>query len=246
MARLGRKLQNIRWGEGRGEEYPWQERNDQNDYSWLKKSAVAAIVFVTVYCFHISETEVGRKVDEGIQYTVSTPTDFTYVIDQVVNRAPTAIDLSVLKKVQMAVSKPADPLLYMSRPVSGKIISPFGWRVHPVSKQEMMHEGIDIEAPLGTNIKAAAPGTVKAVADNAQYGKTLIVEHSQDVDTLYGHLGEILVKQGDIISQGQVIGKVGKTGMVSGPLLYFEVREKGKAINPETRLKGDSPTTEGK
>ena len=72
------------------------------------------------------------------------------------------------------------------------------------------------------------------------------MEHSQDVDTLYGHLGEILVKQGDIISQGQVIGKVGKTGMVSGPLLYFEVREKGKAINPETRLKGDSPTTEGK
>lgn len=246
MARFGRKLQNIRWGESRGEEYPWQDRDDQYNYSWLRKSIVAAIIFVIVYGFHISETAVGEMVDEGIQYTVSTQTDFAYVIDQVVSRAPTTIDLSVLKKVQTAVSKPADPLRYMSKPVSGKIISPYGWRVHPVSKQEMMHEGIDIEAALGTNIKAAAAGTVKAITDNAQYGKTLIIEHSQDVDTVYGHLSEILVKQGDAVSQGQVIGKAGKTGMVSGPLLYFEVREKGKAIDPETRLKGDSPTTEGK
>ncbi|MBC8016390.1 MAG: M23 family metallopeptidase [Sporomusaceae bacterium] len=246
MARFGRKLQNIRWGESRGEEYPWQERDDQYNFSWLKKSIVAIIIFVIVYGFHISDTTVGQMVDEGIQYTVSTQTDFAYVIEQVVSRAPSTIDLSVLKKVQMAVSKPADPLLYMSKPVSGKIVSPFGWRVHPVSKQEMMHEGIDIESPLGSNIKAAAAGIVKAITDNAQYGKTLIVEHSQDVDTLYGHLGEILVKQGDVISQGQVIGKVGKTGMVNGPLLYFEVRERGKAIDPETRLKGDFPTTEGK
>lgn len=246
MARLGRKWQNIRWGESRGEEYPWQDRDSQYDYSWLKKIIVATIIFVIVYCFHISETSLGQMVDEGIQYTLSTQTDFNYVIDQIVSHTPSTIDLSVLKKVQTVVSKPADPLLYMSKPVSGKIISPFGWRVHPVSKQEMMHEGIDIEAVLGTNIRAAAAGTVKSIAENAQYGKTLILEHSQDIDTVYGHLGEILVKQGDVVSQGQVIGKVGKTGMVSGPLLYFEVRDKGKAIDPEPRLKGDFPTAEGK
>lgn len=238
--------QNNRWGENRGDDYSWQENDGGHHYNWLKKIIIAGIIFTVVYCTHVSDTTVGKVVDNQIRYILSFQTDFNYVIDQIVSRAPTIIDLSVLKKVQMAVTKPADPLLYMSKPVDGKIISPFGWRVHPVSKQESMHDGIDIEAPLGTNIRATAPGKVKMVTESAQYGKTLILEHSQDVDTIYGCLGEILVSQGELISQGQVIGKVGKTGMVSGPLLYFELREKGKAIDPMLRLKGDFPGREGK
>jgi len=244
MGKVGNKWQNHRWGER--EEYSWQDNGLRRDYGWLKKIIVAAIIFILVYCVHLSETPLASMVDEGIHYTLSTHTDFNYVVEELVSHAPATIDLSVLKKVQTAVSRPADPLLYMSKPVPGKIISPFGWRVHPVSKQEMMHEGVDIEATLGTNIRAAAAGKVKTVTDSAQYGKTLILEHSQDVETLYGHLGELLVSPGDVISQGQVIGKVGRTGMVSGPILYFEVREQGKAIDPLTRIKGDFPTVEGK
>ena len=244
MAKLGPKWQNHRWGDR--EEYSWQDNGSIRNYDWLKKIIVATIIFVLVYCLHVSETTIGRMVDEGIHYTLSNQTDLNYVVEQIASHAPATIDLSVLKKVQTAVSRPADPLLYMSKPVSGKIISPFGWRVHPVSKQEMMHEGVDIEATLGTNIRATAAGKVKTITDSAQYGKTLIIEHSQEIETLYGHLGEILVSPGDVISQGQVIGKVGRTGMVSGPLLYFEVREQGKAIDPLTRLKGDFPTAEGK
>lgn len=244
MGNFHNRWQNHRWGDR--EEYSWNDNGPRYNFGWLKKLVVAIIIFVLVYGVHMSETSVGRMVDEGINYTLSTQTDFNYVVEQIVSHAPPTIDLSVLKKVRTAVSRPANPLLYMSKPVNGKIISPFGWRVHPVSKQEMMHEGIDIEATLGTNIRAAAAGKVKTVTDTAQYGKTLILEHSQDIDTLYGHLGEILVSPGDEISQGQVIGKVGKTGMVSGPLLYFEVREQGKAIDPMTRIKGDFPTVEGK
>ena len=238
--------QNNRWGENRGDDYSWQENDGKENYDWLKKIVIAGIIFTFIYCAHISDTVVGKVMDDQIRDMLSFQTDFNYVIDQIVSRAPTSLDLSVLKKVQMAVTKPADPLLYMSKPVSGKIISPFGWRVHPVSKQESMHDGIDIEATLGTNVKAAAQGKVKIVTESAQYGKTLILEHSQDVDTMYGCLGEILVNQGELISQGQVIGKVGKTGMVSAPLLYFELREKGKAIDPVPRLKGDFPEKEGK
>lgn len=245
MTRQRNTWNNNRWGE-RGKDYSWQDTDPSRNYVWLKKIIVATITFVIVYGVHISETKLGKMVDEGIHYTLSTPTDFNHVIEQIVSHAPTNIDLSVLKKVQTAVSRPADPLLYMNKPVPGKIISPFGWRVHPVSKQEMMHEGVDIEAVLGTSIRAAAAGKVKTVTDSAQYGKTLILEHSQDIDTLYGHLGEILVSPGDVISQGQVVGKVGKTGMTSGPMLYFELRQQGKAIDPMTRLKGDFPTTEGK
>jgi len=244
MVRLNQKGQNYRWGER--EEYAWQDEGPQRDYGWLKKIVVATVIFVLVYCLHISETPLGKMVDEGIHYTLSNQTDFNYVVEQITSHAPATLDLSVLKKVQTAVSKPADPLLYMTKPVSGKIISPFGWRTHPVSKQEMMHEGVDIEAVLGTNVRATAAGKVKTITDSAQYGKMLILEHSQDIETLYGYLGEILVNPGDEISQGQVIGKVGKTGMVSGPMLYFEVREQGKAIDPMTRLKGDFPAAEGK
>ncbi|WP_378953148.1 M23 family metallopeptidase [Pelosinus sp. sgz500959] len=246
MAKIGNNWKSNRWGEQRREEYSWQDTEFRHDYSWLKKIVVAAVIFIGVYCAHISETTLGTTIDEAIHYTLSAQVDLNEVVEQVVSHVPPSIDRSVLKKVQMVVSKPADPLLYMSKPVAGKIISPFGWRVHPISKQEMMHEGIDIEAVLGTNIRAAAAGKVKAVTETAQYGKMIILEHGQDVDTLYGHLGEIIVNQGDTISQGQVIGRVGKSGMVSGPTLYFELREKGKAIDPETRLKGDFPTVEGK
>ena len=244
MAKLGNKWQNHRWGER--EDYSWQDNDLAPDYVWLKKIVVATIIFLLVYCAHISDTTIGKMVDEAVHYTVSTQTDFNYVIEQIASHTPSTIDMSMLKKVQTAVSRPADPLLYMSKPVPGKVISPFGWRVHPVSKQEMMHEGVDIEAALGTNIRATAAGKVKTVTDSALYGKTLIIEHSADVETLYGYLGEILVSPGDVISQGQVIGKVGKTGMVSGPMLYFEVREQGKAVDPLTRLKGDFPAAEGK
>ena len=244
MEKLGNKWQNHRWGDR--EEYSWQDNGPSHKFGWLKKVVVASIVFALVYCSHISGTALGRMVDEGIQYTLSTQTDFNYVVEQIVCHTPPTVDLSVLKRVQTAVTRPANPLLYMSKPVSGKILSPFGWGVQPVSKQEMMHEGIDIEAVLGTNIRASAAGKVKTVTESAQYGKTLILEHSQDIDTLYGHMSEILVSPGDEISQGQVIGKVGKTGMVSGPMLYFEVREQGKAVDPLTRLKGDFPTVEGK
>lgn len=247
MMKLSNKWQSSRWGDYRREEYPWQDmETTSRDYGWLKKIVVASVIFLIVYFVHQSETTLGRTTDEALEYTLSTQTDFNYIIEQIVSHAPPSIDLSVLKKVQMVVSKPADPLLYMSKPVAGKIISPFGWRVHPISKQEMMHEGIDIEATLGTNIRAAATGKVKSVAENAQYGKMIILEHSQDIETVYGHLGEIMINQGDLISQGQVIGKVGKTGMVNASILYFELREKGKAIDPETRLKEDVPRGEGK
>ena len=246
MAKLWNRWKSNRWGEARGIDYSWQYGEEQADYSWLKKIVAASILFAIVYCAHISETSLGRIVDDGVRYTLSTQTDFNYILERAISYAPPNIDLSVLKRVQTTVSKPADPLLYMSKPVNGKIISSFGWGIHPVLKQEMMCEGITIDAPLGTSVRAAASGKVKMVAESAQFGKTLIIEHGQEIDTLYGHMGEILISQGDVVSQGQVIGRVGKTGMVNRPVLYFEVREKGKPIDPSTRLKGDFPAGEEK
>jgi len=245
MAKMGSRWQNNSWGDIGGD-YSWQDTEPVHKYIWLKKIIIATLLFMMAYGAHRSDTTMGQRIDEAIQYTVSVPTDFTYVVEQITSYAPPTMDLSALKRVQAVVSRPADPLLYMIRPSNGRIVSAFGLRVNPITKQEMLHEGIDIEVVLGENIRASAAGKVKAVVGSAQYGNTLIVEHSQDVDTVYGHLGEILVNQGDLVSQGQVIGKGGATGIGGGSLLYFEVREKGKAIDPMTRFKGDLPTGEGK
>lgn len=248
MAKLWNRWKNRwgdnRWGENR--EHHWQYRDDEVDYGWLKRTVLATLIFSLVYVSHVSETTVGRVIDDGVRYILTTETDFAYIANRLAQYAPQGFDTAVLKRVQTTVSKPADPLLYMSRPVDGKITAPFGWRTHPVLKQEMMHEGIDIDAPLGTSVRAAAPGKVKLANESAQFGRTLIIEHGQEIESMYGHLGEVLVKPGDMISQGQVIARVGKTGIANGPLLYFEVREKGKAIDPLTRIKGEFPQKEGK
>jgi murein DD-endopeptidase MepM/ murein hydrolase activator NlpD len=246
MAKLWNKLRKSRWGETRETDYSWQYPEEEVNYNWLKKTIIAGILFAIVYCAHISETAIGRMMDDGVRYTLTAQTDVNYVVEKIISVAPENLDLSVLKRVQTTISKPADPLLYMHAPVTGKIIVPFGWGVHPVLKQERMHEGIDMEAALGTSVQAAAPGKVKMITDSAQLGKVVIIEHSQEIETVYGHLGEVLVQQGDAISQGQIIAKVGKSGMVTGPLLYFEVRENGKAIDPTTRLKGEFPKGEEK
>lgn len=242
MAKWWNKWQNRR----ESRDYYWQHYSDEPDYSWLKKLVAALLVFIFVYIAHISGTGMGRAVDDGIRYLITAETDWNYILNQIVERSPKDLDWSVFKKVQTAVSKPADPLMYMTKPTSGKVIAGFGWQTHPILKQQVMHEGLDIEAPLGTAVRASAPGKIKTVTDSAQNGKMVIIEHSQDIETAYGHLGEVLVKSGDMVSQGQIIGKVGKTGMTNTPLLYFEVRENGKPIDPVLRIKGDFPTGERK
>ncbi|HMM22793.1 MAG TPA: M23 family metallopeptidase [Selenomonadales bacterium] len=225
---------------------PWQPyREPESNFGWLIRTVIAALVFALVYGAYVSETSLSRTVADAVKYVLATETDFVYLADTLTNYAPKNMDVSVLKRVQNTVTKPADPLLYMVRPVDGKLVSPFGWQVHPILKQEMMHEGIDLEASLGSPVKAAAAGKVKTVTDSAQYGKMLIIEHSQEVDSVYGHLSEVLVKADDMVTQGQVVARVGKTGIASTPMLYFEVREKGTAVDPLPRFK-DDPGKEGR
>jgi murein DD-endopeptidase MepM/ murein hydrolase activator NlpD len=232
---------NANWGSHRREPRdPWQQREKGADYGWLKRAAAAILLFAFVYVAEVSDTTVGRTVAGAVRYALTTETDFTYLADKLADYAPKNMDVSVFRRLGGNVTKPADPLLYMTNPVDGKVVTRFGWQIHPVLKQEVLQEGVGLEAPLGAPVRAAAGGRVKAVADSARHGKVLVVEHGKDIDTLYGHLGEVLVKEGEAVSQGQVVARVGKTGMTAAPLLYFEVREKGVAVDPLPRL------TEGK
>jgi murein DD-endopeptidase MepM/ murein hydrolase activator NlpD len=118
-------------------------------------------------------------------------------------------------------------------PVSGhRITSPFGWRVHPIFGTKKMHTGIDIGVPYGTPIKAAASGTVILAQSYGGYGNATAIDHGGGLVTLYGHQSKIVVKVGQKVDAGQLIGYVGCTGYCTGPHLHFEVREDGTPVNP--------------
>lgn len=112
-------------------------------------------------------------------------------------------------------------------PTPEPITSPFGWRVHPVTGERRLHTGTDIGAAKGTPILAAYSGTVASADEMGGYGLAVVIEHNQgSQDTLYAHMSEILVRPGQQVEQGMVIGRVGSTGMSTGPHLHFELRQK--------------------
>jgi murein DD-endopeptidase MepM/ murein hydrolase activator NlpD len=112
-------------------------------------------------------------------------------------------------------------------PLQGKVSSSFGQR------NGRPHEGIDITAPLGTDIKAAADGVVaRSGWGPGDYGKTVVITHKDGFETLYGHNSYNLVSEGARVTAGQVIGRVGRTGNATGNHVHFEIRKNGVPVNP--------------
>lgn len=119
--------------------------------------------------------------------------------------------------------------------------SPFGWRVHPITGNRRFHAGQDLAAPSGTPIVAVANGRVVVANWHGGYGKTVVIEHNGRLQTLYGHMSEIFVQEGQEIKQGTVIGQVGSTGASTGPHLHFETKlptaEGWVAVDPAEDLR---------
>ena len=124
----------------------------------------------------------------------------------------------------------------------GYYSSNFGYRVDPFTGKQAFHTGVDLIAPTGTSVVAAAGGVVSQVATSSDYGNFIDVDHDNGLTTRYGHLSRTLVRVGDVVMKGQGIALVGATGRATGPHLHFEVREKGIPLNPNKFLsmKGDS------
>ena len=118
-------------------------------------------------------------------------------------------------------------------PADGKIVAAFGAQVHPRFGTRTFRSGVDIEAAQGTDVGAVYAGHVIYTGWFKGYGNLIILDHGHEYFTLYAHVAEILVKEGEDVRQGQRIGSVGDTGSLTGPRLYFEVRYQGKAQDPE-------------
>ena len=117
-------------------------------------------------------------------------------------------------------------------PASGVISSPFGLRADPFTGASKIHHGVDIAAPAGSPVEAAAAGRVVFSGTVAGYGNMVEIDHGGGWATRYGHNSANLVAAGDRIAVGQRIASVGQTGRASGDHLHFEVRRDGKAVSP--------------
>ncbi|HUV35652.1 MAG TPA: M23 family metallopeptidase [Patescibacteria group bacterium] len=129
-----------------------------------------------------------------------------------------------------------DRELILSAPLQNysesRITSGFGLRRDPRYKTEEFHYGIDIKAGEGEHVFAAAAGTVVFAGRQRGFGKLIIIDHGGRVSTVYGHLSNCTVREGEPVERGDFIGTVGRTGNATGIHLHFEVRKAGKALNP--------------
>ena len=121
------------------------------------------------------------------------------------------------------------------RPGTGAVSSPYGMRSHPVTGVHKLHTGVDFQFADG-RAYAAAAGTVTDVAVDAAYGNLVTIAHSDRTATRYAHLAAVLVETGDSVSAGQVIGRIGSTGLATGPHLHFELLVNGEFEDPSRWL----------
>ncbi len=122
-------------------------------------------------------------------------------------------------------------------PASGRVVEEYGTRVNPRFGTKTFRNGIDIDAVEGSNVRVVFPGQVLYTGWFRGYGNLIIVDHGSEYYTLYAHVADMKVAEGDDVRQGQVIGTVGDTGSLQGPRLYFEVRYQGKPQDPAQWLK---------
>lgn len=124
-----------------------------------------------------------------------------------------------------------DGVPFLQRPSGGIITSNYGARWGEV------HHGVDIAANVGDPIGAALDGVVVEAGYNNIYGNTVIINHGNGIETVYGHSSKLLVKVGDEIKKGQTIALAGSTGRSTGPHIHFELRNHGVTINPISYIK---------
>jgi len=150
------------------------------------------------------------------------------------------LDLALTKHAAAIARQPtAMPIAAQSQ-----LSSTYGWRRHPFLAEPSVHEGLDFAAPLGTPILAATGGIVRTAANHGSFGNLIEIDHGEGLMTRYAHAKELLVKKGDLVRRGQMIARVGSTGLSTGPHLHFEVRLHDKPLDPRVYLTG-SPIVHG-
>ena len=194
------------------------------------KQLLAAIVifFVCVGILSFEGTFSREFYRQVAHYLTSQESDWAPVIETMV---ATGLWMDTINTGAFQVVAPRDNTPNLALPVSGKIVREFGWIEDASSGQRLFHSGIDIETEIGTSIRAALDGQVIKVDVNDSLGRLVMIEHRGGLITVYANCSEILVEEGDIITQGQIIAKAGESISGNGQL-HFEIREGQQLVDP--------------
>jgi murein DD-endopeptidase MepM/ murein hydrolase activator NlpD len=126
--------------------------------------------------------------------------------------------------------------LPVSSPVAEPFSSSYGWRMDPLDQHQRLHQGVDIPAPVGAPVRAAAPGTVVFSGTQKGYGQVVMINHAHGYQTVYAHNAQNLVAVGEAVGRAQTVAQVGQTGRATGPHVHFEIRKDGQALDPKTMI----------
>jgi len=155
-------------------------------------------------------------------------------------------DLELQNLEDMATKEPTSQdqgEISFAMPTSGKLTSTYGFRIHPITSEKSLHDGIDIANEEGTNILASADGIIVKSKYESDHGLIVVIEHNKSYQTEYRHLSELAVKEGDKVKSGDVIGLLGSTGQSTGPHLHFSIIKNGEYVDPISLLNKPKSTT---
>lgn len=171
---------------------------------------------------------------EGVESVVARTTGLLHGLGSATQEVSRAFDRLIALTQNDSIHLAAIPSI---QPIGNeqltRVAAPFGVRIHPFYKVLKMHTGIDFTAPIGTPVRATADGEVQQmVASKRGYGNTVIIKHGMGYSTLYAHLDQVMVRNGQKVTRGEVIGTVGNSGMSMAPHLHYEVQMNNQPIDP--------------
>jgi murein DD-endopeptidase MepM/ murein hydrolase activator NlpD len=183
----------------------------------------------------------------GIKRRLEGPTDISGEGSLVPTIQESLEEYNFLKSARVSRFNRSYPRLWQMKvlpdlwPVDGQLIGSFGKRSDPFSGEQAWHYGVDLSAPIGSPIRAAADGTVvDASYSGGGYGRLVVIDHGGGVQTFYAHLSRIDVIAGQGVRRGEIVGALGRSGRVTAPHLHYEVRIGGNPVNPYQFLAGSS------
>jgi len=235
--------------------FRWRKKNSPSNrqkskpFNMLKKTFVSLLILVVVLGINKLDFALTKRTNEGIKHILTHEYDFSKVIkknnlagfvrenvnfgffNKLLESQEEIQTLSPSEELSLNLNEPS-----IIMPVKGEITSEFGLRLHPVYKELRQHNGIDISAGEGDAVKVVMDGVVLKVWEDEEFGKTVKVQHSNNIVTLYAHCSEILVDEGDRVKKGDVVARVGTTGNAVNPHLHFELWVNGKPIDPLKKI----------
>lgn len=197
---------------------------------WVKQSLVCAFIFLVFY--GASHAEGGYAADVAVFAKNAVEKDITF--EEFRTWALSMGDVANWDIRNFWSQEVTGKNKELAWPCIGTIQSYFGWR--PTPEGLSLHQGIDIEATVGTEVHAILAGAVSSVRESPQYGLLIEVDHGSGLTSLYGHLDTASVREDEGIKRGQVIGTVGDCGDAYLPHLHFEIKKDGVEIDPMTLL----------